>query len=86
MTHKVTSEDPDCKDKQMDTATGLFESWKVYANMSELEYVWLGQHVPEVSTVELPVGLRHPNSLFSMVMYGDASAGTFFPSFPLLHL
>lgn len=41
-----------------------------------------GGPVPEVSAVELPVGLRHPASLLSMVMNGDAGPGTFFPLSP----
>lgn len=42
----------------------------------------VGGPVPEVSAVELPVGLRHPASLLSMVMNGDAGPGTFFPLSP----
>lgn len=60
----------------------VWRAGEVYANMSDLECVWLWEPVPEVSAVELPVGLRHPTSLFSMVMYGDAGAGTFFPLSP----
>lgn len=41
-----------------------------------------GGPVPEVSAVELPVGPRHPASLLSMVMNGDAGPGTFFPLSP----
>lgn len=45
-----------------------------------------GELVPEVSAVELPVGPRHPTSLFSMVMNGDVGTGTFslFPLAPSL--
>lgn len=56
------------------------KSGPVYANMSDLECVWLVGAVPEVSAVEQPLGLRHPTSLFSMVMDGDADTGTFSPS------
>ena len=58
------------------------ESGAVYANMSDLECVWVREPAPEVSAVELPVGLKRPTSLFSMIMYGDAGTGTF-SLFPL---
>lgn len=49
-----------------------------YANMSDcLGERGGGACVPEVHAVELPVGLRLPAILLSMVMNGDAGMGTF---------
>lgn len=68
----------DCEDKHRRTPRrACLKSRAVYANMSDLESVWLAEPVPEVSAVKPAVGLRHPGSLFSMVMYEDAGTGTF---------
>lgn len=51
--------------------------WRAVQFKQTCLIVWGEACIPEQHAVDLPVGLRHPTSLLSMVMNGDAGMGTF---------